>query len=382
MVDGLVDTVESEAMVRLRALVLSEALAECGAPPSGDAEPLDWSGEGPSMVDWAGGQRLTGLLTRAVGAGRVVLSEADRERLDYLHMTALVWSMRLEDRLCSISDRLQAAGVGDLRVIKGSAIAHLDEPDPAMRNFGDVDLLVRGEDLDRCVEVLVDMGATRPYPERRRGFDRRFAKSVTVAFDDGIEIDVHRTICDGVHAVRVPVDRLFEAPEPFVLAGREFQGMDLTARVLHAAYHAVLGSPTPRLMNLRDLVGYLTRTDVGVEAVTGEVDRWGGSAVLAEAVDLVMELPGARRADALAKWRQWRSSVVPSEDERAVIAAQRRDGSSYGMSRLRVVREIDGWSDRWGYAFGVLVPSAEHLRARGLSRWSMVTRSGRVSGRA
>ena len=52
MVDGLVDTVESEAMVRLRALVLSEALAECGAPPSGDAEPLDWSGEGPSS--WGG----------------------------------------------------------------------------------------------------------------------------------------------------------------------------------------------------------------------------------------------------------------------------------------------------------------------------------------
>jgi hypothetical protein len=353
-----------DELVVLGAAGLDEA--RCGALAA--AGPRDWRDGGDALVEAVAGSRLVGALVTALERGLVVLGDSQLQQLHAAHVTALSSCLRLEERLCDVAETLAAGGIGDLRVVKGPAICHLDEDDPSARTFGDLDLLVRGEDLDRAVAVLGEAGAVRPYAERRAGFDGRFAKSVTLTYPDGIEIDLHRTICDGVHAIRLPVDRLWQSPVRFELAGVGFAAMDPTARVLHAAYHAVLGSPVPAPMSRRDLVGYLVRTDHDVAPVVAEAERWGGVAVLHEAVAIVRVLPGA----GLRGWAAWADSTEVTPTELAIVAAQRRDGSSYGRSRLRAVAEMDRWRDRYDYARGVLVPSRRHLADRGLNRWSML----------
>lgn len=345
-------------------------IAAPGGPVEAVGAPRDWRDGGEPLVSSARQARLTGSLWAAHRSGAVLLTDAQVDTLREAHVDALSLCLQMEERLCAIDDALAAAGGFDYRVIKGPAIAHLDETDPALRTFGDVDLLVRGDDLASVLGVLESMGAARPYAERRAGFDRRFAKSVTVTFSDGLEIDVHRTLCDGVHAVRVPIDRLYERPERFSLAGRSFAALDHTARVLHAAYHAVLGSPEPKLMSQRDLIGYLASTDDAVEGVTAEAERWGGTAVLHEAVSIVRGLPGV----SVPNWASWADATEVGSREKAVVAGQRRDGSSYGRSRLRVVAEMGSWRNRLAYALAVLVPSREHLSTRGLSRAGLVSR--------
>ncbi len=69
---------------------------------------------------------------------------------------------------------LDDAGI-DLRLLKGPALAALDYPDVQQRPTGDLDLLVRAEQIDRAVEVLVAAGGTwtDPEPIRRLRAPRR-----------------------------------------------------------------------------------------------------------------------------------------------------------------------------------------------------------------
>ena len=50
--------------------------------------------------------------------------------------------VQLERVLLETVAELDALGA-EFRVLKGTAVAHLDYPDPSWRGFGDIDLLVR-----------------------------------------------------------------------------------------------------------------------------------------------------------------------------------------------------------------------------------------------
>ena len=139
------------------------------------------TGEGPEgqLADAAHGMALvseairfdaTGPLLAAHEAGLV---QMDRQAIDSLvaeHRRRLSWCLRLEQRLLAVSRWFDDVGITYL-VVKGPAIAHLDEVDPANRTFVDIDLLIQAGDLERALQVLAERGAVRPYLERRPGFD-------------------------------------------------------------------------------------------------------------------------------------------------------------------------------------------------------------------
>lgn len=69
-----------------------------------------------------------------------------------------------------------------------------------------------------------------------------------------------------------------------------FGALSLTHRLLHSAYHLLLGSPQPALMNLRDLAGYLANGGLAPEVVAPR-----------------------RRCGAAAPCWRWRSTWSPSD---------------------------------------------------------------------
>ena len=248
-------------------------------------------------------------------------------------------------------------------MIKGPAIAHLDALDPSVRTFADVDLLVAAHDIDRAVAVLTAMGGTLPWAERRNGFDRRFAKSVTPTLPDGVEFDLHRTPADGVFGHRIPLDRLFADPDHFEIGGVSFGALSSKHRLLHSAYHLLLGSPQPALMNLRDLAGYLANGELGPDVVVPEAELWRGGAVLAMAVDLVAERLGVK----VPAWVKWRAGYRLDPDEVVMVERHRREGSSLGRAKLDVAREMS-LRDRAAYLTALAWPSKAHLEDRSLRR--------------
>lgn len=316
------------------------------------------------LISEAERARLLGPMVDAVRNGDLVLPEDVAALLVERHEANMLWCVQLEVRLLELRDQFAAAGGVEHLVLKGPAIAHLDEVDPSMRSFADIDVMVAAPHIDRAVQALERAGATRPWPERRPGFDRRFAKSVTMTGPDRIEVDVHRMLCDGVYGVRVPVDDLFADAEGFALAGEDVPTLSRTHRMLHSAYHAVLGSPAPRLSSLRDLARYFASPDLSPSVVAPVAERWRGTAVLATAVNLTTS---QLDFDSL-EWESWVASVsvAPREFER--VERHRIEGSSFGRAKVDMWRELPNTSRRLQYLTAVALPSLEHRRARGMRR--------------
>ena len=193
------------------------------------------AGEWRALLTAATRERLTPLLAIAADEGALRLTDDQHREARRAHEQAMRLCVLLERALVEVSDELDAAGV-EHRVLKGSAVAHLDFPDPAWRAFGDVDVLVRGSDYDRALGVLTAKGAHRRYHEVRPGFDRRFGKGACVVLTDGTQIDVHRTFVSGPFGLTVDLPELFETWTTFDVGGRDPAGArsraSLPARLL------------------------------------------------------------------------------------------------------------------------------------------------------
>lgn len=323
------------------------------------------AGQAEALVEMAVRHGLSGPLVACLDAGAIEVPEPVRRLAVDAHEASLWWCLLVERRLLEIDQWFRDAGGVDYRVVKGPAVAHLDEIDPFLRTYGDLDLLVAGSSMDRALDVLVARGAVRARPAQRPGFDARFAKGVGTRFADGIEVDVHRSFCGGAHGFRIPIDRVFATTEQFAIGGRLLPAPAKAHRALHACYHAVVGSPSPPLRTLRDLGGYLSDADLPPAVLAAEAQAWRGEAVLARAVRVTvdtLDLP-------LPTWRAWLARTPIDPAELRLVAKDR--GPTDLPFRWSTVRELR-WPDRAAFAWAVAFPAPEVLRARGQTRFSRV----------
>lgn len=333
----------------------------------------------PDQIDVSDPDTAAGLVAMAQSEGvlgplLVALPETAvelREQSLAQHERTLLWCLELELRLLEVKQWFEEADGVEFRVLKGPAVSHLDEPDPALRSFADLDLLIHPRDMDRAISVLTEHGVERRIPQRRPGFDRRFAKGVGMRCSDGIEIDIHRTLCGGALGFRIPLGDLFAEPEVFIVGGEQFGAMRLESRALHAAYHAVLGTTHPPLKTLRDLAGYLTHPDLPPEVLAAEARRWGAESVLGEAVQaafatLRFEAPG---------WEAWLTDHIADADDLALI--ERSRARARWPVELPTLREL-GWRDRAAFLWAVAIPSREVLDEEGRSRWRRLRSQSRM----
>jgi hypothetical protein len=323
------------------------------------------AGQAEALVELAVRHGLSGPLVACLDAGAIEVPKPVYRHAIDTHEASLWWCLLVERRLLEIDRWFRDAGGVDYRVVKGPAVAHLDEVDPSLRSYGDLDLLVAGPSMDRVLDVLVARGAVRARPAQRPGFDARFAKGVGTRFADGIEVDVHRSFCGGAHGFRIPLDRVFAAAERFQIGGRPLPAPAKAHRALHACYHAVIGSPTPPLRTLRDLGWYLSDIDLTPVVLAAEAQAWRGEAVLAQAVRITLDtldLP-------LPTWRAWlaRTRIDPAE-LRLIDKDREPTNLPFRWSTVRELR----WPDRAAFAWAVAFPAPEVLRARGQTPFSRV----------
>lgn len=306
-----------------------------------------------SLVGLAETTRMLGPMLGAVHDGELDFDDDSTRFLVERHEANMLWAIKLEARMLEVRDLFAAAGGVRHLILKGSAIAHLDEDDPAMRSTSDVDVLVAGDDLDRAVGALSADGATRQFPQRRPGWDRRFAKSVTMTGTDAIEIDLHRMLCDGVFGVRLPLAELFAESNTFELGGEPVGALSRPHRFLHAAWHAVLGSRHPKLLNLRDLARYMDSPALAPDAIAPIARHWGGEAVLVTAIREVHDaLPFQSPT-----WTDWAHQTTPTIPQREfeLVERHRNEGSSFGRAKVDMWRELPSLRLKSAYAWGAVV---------------------------
>jgi hypothetical protein len=326
--------------------------------------------------------RLTGLLCAAAENGSLPTTREQLNQARQCQVSAMAWAMRLEQELLAVIDLLTASAV-DVRVLKGSAVAHLDYPDPAMRSFIDIDVLVRSEQIDRAVKLFTGAGFQRRHPQPRPGFDRRFSKGTTFLSPAGYELDLHRTFVQGPWGLLMDLDDLWDDGEEFEVAGRTLYALSRPTRFMHACYHAALGDWPPRLSSLRDVAQML---------VTGQDDstfrafaaRWRADAVLATAVSDAWSLLGLDERTAMSVWAH---GYVPKDREEARLAAHRHGHKNSSAQAVFALSAISGLREKAAFLHSLVLPEAQyrdgrHRSAIGRLRHGLAeTRRGRGRGR-
>ena len=247
---------------------VAAAVAAYGVASDGDdrlpSAPLS-DGEWNALVDVCHLERLVFLLDAAVQADAVPATAEQRCVLDALLVPFVQQQLHLEAQLLTVVEVLDRHGL-DHRLLKGLALANTVYPDPLQRYFHDLDVLVRGEQLANVVRVLTEHTSfRRRVPELRAGFDRRFAKSVTMADRLGGELDLHRTLVRGVCGFELDLDELWASTRPVSAAGVVVPALSPEGQLLHATLAAALSDVPARLSTLRD-VAQLASAD-GVDAV-------------------------------------------------------------------------------------------------------------------
>ena len=314
--------------------------------------------------------RLLGLLAGAVGAGAVGFDAASRIQVEARYRAWLAHDLRVERLLLRARARLWRARIPS-RVLKGVALAHTAYADPALRVFGDVDLLVPGAQLNAAVRELEDEFATsRVQPELRPGFDERFGKEVMLRCG-GLELDVHRVFVEGALGLTIDTDDLFAPPYRFAFGGTELEALPMPQRLLHACYAAALGDWPPRLMSLRDVAQLVLYERPNLVDVLMMAQRWQCEAVVARAVTTAwQQLRLVDRPPIV----EWADRFEPSRRARLLLAAHEGTGRAF-TRHLGSLVVLPGWEQRIAYARAIALPQRAYLRARGMTPRSHAARA-------
>jgi hypothetical protein len=135
-------------------------LLECASPSqdrtklAGLLHSVDWA----RLLALAEEHGVIGLVAAGLRGlqGDLVPPEIKQTLIDR-HRAQIFFSLRMTAELFRILDRFASQGIGALAV-KGPVLAVQAYGDPAMRSYGDLDLLVRQRDIRRATELMIAAG--------------------------------------------------------------------------------------------------------------------------------------------------------------------------------------------------------------------------------
>ncbi|HYZ98681.1 MAG TPA: nucleotidyltransferase family protein, partial [Acidimicrobiales bacterium] len=252
-------------MTSVDPLLLAVAAAGLpGAPPP----PRDgWDAHLEQMM----AHGLAGLFSASAAAGVVDIDAAMAERLQRQLDAEAMRAVQLEGELIRLAPALERLGAV---VLKGAVLAHAAYPDPLLRPFTDIDLLVPGRRVAEAVEVFASYGYQRTRPEPAPGFDARVGKALTLEHPGGVVIDLHRTLTTGNLGEGIDVDGLVAARREVRVGSHTVPAPSWEAHLVECALHAVVGDGLARPMSLRDVAEVSRHPALDADAGAELAVRW------------------------------------------------------------------------------------------------------------
>lgn len=323
------------------------------------AEPLDSDTWG-ELMRRVRAERLPGFLVHAIGSGALAATPQQAAQAKKEHLVTVGRVLGIETGALQIIRQLATAGVR-ARVLKGPAVAQLDYPDPALRLFVDVDLIVRSDEFDRAVAALTEAGHRRRHRQPRPGFDRRFSKGTSFVVHERLEIDLHRTFVMGPYGLRVQLDDLWGPGSTFHLGGTEVEALDPEVRFLHACFHTALGDVVPRLVPQRDVAQMLLNGRLDLDRVDLLSRRWQAEAVITKAVSHTWR---TLRLEASSPWiDRVRNAPLSVRAERQLALYSDPHGS-YTRKSLGALCAVPGIRNKAAFAYALTFPEASYVEGR------------------
>ncbi len=269
---------------------------------------------------------------------------ADRQRAQIFS------TLRLTAELFRILDRFTSQGIGAL-VVKGPVLAVQAYGDPAMRSYGDLDLLVRQRDIRRATELMSAAGylATIPLSAIDAGkipgqylFSKPNSKLIVELHNDGTLRYFPR---------RLPLEEFFTRQIRVRLDAHEIPALsvedELVLICIHGAKHF-----WERLMWIADVAALVSRqSGIGWGRVADSAEAVGAERMLHGGLRLALDLlkaqlpdkvqamvqadvAAARLAEQACKWLPAAGYAPPGLFERAAFRLRMRGGFISGPAYL------------------------------------------------
>jgi hypothetical protein len=169
--------------------------------------------------------------------GLVVVSPGELEALQRDFYAAAAQVMVAERQLAQVLAALATAGVPTL-VVKGAAMGAL-YPDPALRTYGDLDVLVPATQLDEAEKTLSRLGYRHTGP--KEWWLKQLQHLPPMMRSDGsLPVEVHWRLDEEGSLGHLPSGDLWARAVPWSVDGQAALRLEVIDAVLHLCRHAVV----------------------------------------------------------------------------------------------------------------------------------------------
>ena len=180
----------------------------------------------------------------------------------------------------------------EVLVLKGPVLAQMLYGDVALRQFSDLDLLVRPADVQRCKLALTEIGYEVNVVLNAREEKAHFASGYEYVFDSAQHkslIEVQWRILPRFYAVDFDTERLFDRAETISVCGRPVKTIDgedlLLVLCAHAAKHL-----WQKIVWIRDVAELARLRQINWHDVMAEAERLGILRIVAVTFFLAQEM--------------------------------------------------------------------------------------------
>jgi hypothetical protein len=251
------------------------------------ASPIDW----PSLLDLADQHGVAPLLCQVLAP---IHNEAPAEPMHSLqqsYQTNLRKSLILASELIRIVDRLDALGI-EVMPYKGLTLAETMYGNMALRQTGDIDLLIRPQDFLQTKNAVQELGYTPRMPLSQAEEQAYLISGYECAFDSSAGrnlLELQWALQPRFYAVDIDMDDLFRRAVHVTVAERNVNTLSsedmLVVLAVHAAKH-VWG----RLIWLCDIAQIVNLPSLNWELIEDQAAKLGIVRILSITLQLTSAL--------------------------------------------------------------------------------------------
>jgi len=249
---------------------------------------VDW----PVLLELAEKHSVFGLATsrfRDCGEGAVPAEIFEKLRDRYRAQT--LFTLRLTAEMLRLFDRFTASGVEAL-VTKGPALSARCYGDPGLRQYGDLDLLVRDKDILRSTELMMSLGYEPRVPLTAIQARKIPGEYVFRQLSTKLLVEFHTELTFRYHPRPLPVEKLFERQVRVKIDAHDVPALSLEDELILISIHGAKHF-WEQLSYIADVAAFVSRQDLDWARVRSSAEEVGGERMLNVGLRLAADVLGA-----------------------------------------------------------------------------------------
>jgi hypothetical protein len=270
-------------------------LVECARPNPGIErldEMLRRLRDWPVFLDLAEKHSVFGLAaSRLGGCGEGAMPPEISGELRERHRAQVLFTLRLTAEMFRLFDRFTASGVEAL-VIKGPVLSARCYGDPGLRQYGDLDLIVRDKDILRSTELMMSLGYEPRVPPAAIQAKKIPGEYVFRHSSTKLLVEFHTELTFRYHPRPLPVEKLFERQVLVKIDAHDVPALcpedELILISIHGAKHF-----WEQLSYIADLAAFVSQQDLDWARVRSSAQEVGGERMLNIGLRLAADVLGA-----------------------------------------------------------------------------------------